>query len=108
MCVWNFQGNLDKGREFDGSGYYEIKVSITEQGIYSDKWKTVCELDDSFIKNDAEICLKAKLPETNTYQFYLDENEELVYHHDKLEDPGRNRRYGYLGKLSFNHDRLWI
>ena len=54
--------------------------------------------ENSNVYNDAEICLKAKLPKTNTYQFYLDENEGLVYHHDKQEDPSRTRRYGYLGK----------
>ena len=55
--------------------------------------------ENSNVYNDAEICLKAKLPKTNTYQFYLHEKEGLVYSHNKQEDPGRRRGYGYLGKL---------
>ena len=101
MCLWNFQGNFAKSQAFIGNVFHEIEVSITEQNTHAGKWEKICDLDDSYIKNDAEICLKAKLPETNTYQFYLHEKEGLVFGHDKKEDPGRRRGYGYLGKVWF-------
>ena len=80
-----------------------MKVLITDQHVYSDNLYTACGLTDLGISNEAEICLKAKPPETDTWQFERDKKgrinfQRIIY----KEDIGRT--HGYLGTKCFNDE----
>ena len=61
--------------------------------------KKTCDIEDSKIDNDAEMCLKAIPPKTDIVQFYRDEKKKLVFDKFVQEDPSRT--YGYLGTNTF-------
>ena len=77
-----------------------MKVLITDQEGYIDKLYRACGLADSVISNDAEICLKAEPPETDTWEFYLDKKGRLNFDFVFKEDIGRT--HGYLGTKYLN------
>ena len=94
-----FQDNFDKSEEFFGTGYYKLKLSITEQRVFEDNLKDTCDLKHLKLRNDAEMCLKSEPPKTDIGQFYLDKRKQLVF--DKFVQEDTSRTYGYLGTNYF-------
>ena len=83
------------------SSYYEIKVSIIEQRVLEKNLKKICDLPDSQLDNDAEMCLKAELPKTSIGQFYQDKKKSGKLVFDKWVQEDTSRTYGYLGTNPF-------